>query len=121
MRAIHRVRWVSFTLALVSLPALADEHKKSVGDCAAFDQASKGEDAMAFTIKNACTMPLDCTIEWRVVCAPASKKRRAVHPTSAKLALVDGTSQTREASAAMCGDDDWTIDDVGWSCEPNKD
>jgi hypothetical protein len=121
MRSLRRACWASLALALVSLPAIADEHKKSVGDCAAFDQASKGEDAMSFTIKNACTMPLDCTIEWRVVCAPASKKRRAVHPTSAKLALVDGTSQTREASAAVCGDDDWTIDNVGWSCEPNKD
>jgi hypothetical protein len=121
MRALRSARWVCFALALVSLSASADEHKKSVGDCAAFDQVSKGDDEMAFTIKNACSMPLDCTIEWRVVCAPASKKRRAVHPTSAKLALVDGTSQTREASAAVCGDDDWTIDSVGWSCEPNKD
>jgi hypothetical protein len=122
MRAIQRARWASCAVALmICLPAIADEHKKSVGDCAAFDQADQGDDAVAFTIKNACSMPLDCTIAWRVVCAPSSKKRRAVHATSAKLALIDGTSQTKEASASVCGDDDWTIDSVDWSCEPNKD
>lgn len=122
MRSLRRARWATCALALtICVPAIAQDHKRSLAECTAFDQQSKGEDAVTFTIKNTCTIPLDCKIEWRVVCAPASKKRRAVHPGTSKLALDDGTSQTSEASAAICGDDAWTIDSVEWSCEPNKD
>jgi hypothetical protein len=60
-------------------------------------------------------------VQWRVVCAPASKKRRAEHPSSQKLALVEGTTSSVEASAAICGDDAFTIDSIEWSCQPNKD
>jgi hypothetical protein len=56
-----------------------------------------------------------------VVCAPASKTRRASHPSAAKLAITEGASQAAEASAAVCGDDAWTIDSIQWTCQPNKD
>lgn len=121
MRSLRRARWASCALALtICLPASAD-HKRSLADCTSFDQQNKGEDAVSFTIVNACTVPLDCKIEWQVVCAPHSKTRRAVHPNTQKLTLVDGTRQTASASASVCGDDDWTIDAVEWGCEPNKD
>jgi hypothetical protein len=122
MRSPSRARWATCALVLsICSSAIAEDHKRSLADCTAFDQVSKGEDAVQFTIKNTCTIPLDCKIEWRVVCAPESKKRRSVHPSTSKLALVDGTSQSAEATASMCGDDAWTIDAVAWSCEPNKD
>ena len=76
---------------------------------------------MAFTIHNTCSIPIDCSVSWRVVCAPESKKRWAAHPETAKFAITDGGSESAEASAASCGDDGWTIDSVHWSCEPNKD
>lgn len=122
MRSRMRARWASCALVLtIGLPAAVADHKKTVSTCTSFDQQNKGEDAVAFTIANTCSIPLDCKIEWTVVCAPHSKSRRAVHPGTQKLTLVDGTSQSAEASAAVCGDDAWTIDDVEWSCEPNKD
>lgn len=120
MRSLHRARWATCALALtIALPAAAD--RKSLATCTSFDQANKGDDAVSFTIANSCTIPIDCKIEWRLVCAPESKKRRAVHPNTTKLSLADGAQQTTDASAAICGDDGWTIDDVAWSCEPNKD
>ncbi len=121
MRSLGRARWATCALALtICLPAVAD-HKKSIADCTTFDQTAKNEDTTVFTLANACTIPLDCKIDWEVICAPGSKKRRAVHPSTLKLTLDNGSQQTTEASAAICGDDAWTLGAVEWSCEPSKD
>jgi hypothetical protein len=93
---------------------------KSLSDCTTFDQQDKGDVAVDLSVHNSCTIPVDCTVSWRVVCAPASKKRRAEHPGSQKLSLVEGTTSAAEASAAICGDDAWSIDSIEWSCAPNK-
>ena len=100
--------------------ALADRGTKSISSCTLFDQQDKGDDKVEFTIQNSCTVPVDCSITWRVLCAPESKKRRASHAGAAKLALPNGSSQSAEASAAVCGDDSWSIDSIAWSCQPNK-
>ena len=102
-------------------PEKIEKPARSLADCTSFDQQDKGETAVDLVIHNSCTIPVDCTVSWRVVCAPASKKRRAEHPGSQKLALVEGTTSSAEASAAICGDDAWSIDSIEWSCAPNKD
>ena len=115
-------RWATCAIAIsICVPAaLADRStKKSLADCTSFDQEDKGDDTVKFTIKNTCTIPVDCPMSWRVVCAPDSKKRRNVHPSSAKFTLDTGASQQREASATQCGDDGWSIDSISWSCQPN--
>jgi len=106
---------------LGSLTASAQPKPRTLSDCTFFDQKDKGDTAVEMTIRNACTVPVDCTVSWRVVCAPASKKRRAEHPSSQKLALVEGTASTALASAEICGDDAFSIDSIEWSCQPNKD
>lgn len=114
-------RWATCALALsICIPAFA-RNNKLVVDCASFGQADKGEDKIEFTVRNTCAVPVDCSISWRVVCAPESKKRRSVHPGTAKLSLVEGTTQQTEASASVCGDDSFAIDSISWRCEPNKD
>ena len=121
MRSTSWARWATCALAIsICVPALAD-HTKSLSTCTSFDQADKGQDKVAFTIHNTCSIPIDCSVSWRVVCAPESKKRRASHPNLAKFAISDNSSQSAEASASICGDDGWAIDSVHWSCEPNKD
>jgi hypothetical protein len=126
MRAPRWARWASCALAVsvyasIGAPAALADRAKSLSDCTSFDQANTGDAKVAFTIHNACTIPVDCAVSWRVVCAPDSKKRRAAHPSSAKFALTAGGGDTAEASAAVCGDDGWAIDSVQWSCAPNKD
>ena len=132
MRTVCPVRWAPCALALSIVmsafvapafvaPAFADRPGRSLASCTSFDQVDRGEDKVAFTIHNTCTIPVDCSVSWRVVCAPESKKRRASHASSAKLAIADGSSQSAEASAAVCGDDGWMIDSVHWACQPNKD
>jgi hypothetical protein len=121
MRSIRWARWATCALALsICGPALADRGGKSLASCTAFEQTDAGDAKVSFTIRNSCTVPVDCALSWRVVCAPESKKRRAVHPATVKLALESGSSQSAEASAAECGDAGWTIDSVLWRCEPNK-
>ncbi len=129
MRAPRWARWASCALAVsltasitvsFSGSAFADR-PRSLAACTSFDQTSPAETKVAFTIHNTCTIPIDCAVSWRVVCAPDSKKRRNAHPSSAKFALTAGGGDTAEASAAVCGDDGWTIDAVQWSCTPNKD
>jgi hypothetical protein len=120
MRAPHWARWATCALAIsICAPAFADR-ARSLADCTSFDQTNKSDAKVAFTIHNACTVPIDCAVSWRVVCAPDSRKRRSTHPGSAKFALIAGGGDTTEASAVVCGDDAWTIDSVRWSCAPNK-
>jgi hypothetical protein len=127
MRTLSWARWATCALAIsISIPVLADTGRgqKSLASCTSFDQEDKGEDTVQFTIKNTCTVPVDCSVSWRVICAPDSKKRRSVHPGSSKLALAveaKASMQSTDASAAMCGDDAWTIDQISWGCQPNKD
>jgi hypothetical protein len=121
MRATCWARWATCALAIsICVPAIADRARRSLADCTSFDQADKGDDKVAFTIRNACSIPVDCSVSWRLVCAPDSKKRRASHPGTARLAITEGGSQSAEASAAVCGDDAWAIDSVQWRCLPNK-
>jgi hypothetical protein len=132
MRSARRARWASFALVTATcLPALAGDAaprgtpaphvhaRKSLADCATFDQVEKDDVSLELTIHNTCTIPIDCSISWRVVCAPASHKRRSVHASSTKLALVEGAAQSTTASAAVCGDDAWSMDHIEWSCNPN--
>ena len=121
MRSASWARWATCALAIsICVPALADHGKKSLSDCTSFDQTEKGEDIVQLTIKNTCTVPVDCAISWRVVCAPQSKKRRAVHAGASKLSLVEGGASSADVSAAVCGDDSWSIENIEWSCQPNK-
>lgn len=108
--------------ALLSIPAIATaDHHKSLSDCTAFDQQDKGDAGIEMTVHNACSIPVDCDVSWKVVCNPDSKKRREIHPSAAKLTLTEGTSQATDASAAVCGDGAWEINDIEWSCQANKD
>lgn len=102
------------TLAQPSAP-------RSVRDCVDFTEREHGDDAVELTTENRCAVPVACTIEWRVVCAPDARARRSVHAGSEKLSLAEGARQSVLASAAVCGADSFTIDDITWGCKPSKD
>lgn len=123
MRSHSWVRWVLVCLVSVVIPAAAvsETRSKSIADCTLFDQQDKDESTVQFKITNSCTIPVDCSVSWRVVCAPTSKKRRAVHNGARKWQLEAASNQSTEASAAVCGDDGWSIEGVTWSCQPNQD
>jgi hypothetical protein len=123
MRSPSWARWATCALALsICVPALADSgRKKTLATCTSLDENDKGEDQVELAIHNSCSVPIDCTISWRVVCAPKSAKRRAVHAGSSKLQIHEGATGAADASAAVCGDDSWTIEGIEWACQPNND
>jgi hypothetical protein len=122
MRSKFWAKWAACALAItVAMPIALAGGKKSVASCTSFDQVDKDDDKVEFSIRNTCSMPVDCAIKWRVVCAPDAKSRKATHAKSMKLQVTTNSTSATEASAAVCGDDSWTIDSVHWSCEPNKD
>jgi hypothetical protein len=106
---------------LAPKPAAAEgERKRSLARCTSFDQREKDESSLELTIKNSCTMPIDCKISWELVCAPASKKRRKVTPESTAFTVSTDATQVTALSAAACGDDSWVIRGVSWRCEASK-
>ncbi len=124
MRSTSWARWATCALAMMIIVPAAfarDGAKRSISECTSFDQTEKDDATVSLTIHNSCTIPVDCSMSWRVVCAPDSKKRRATHPGSKNVVLESAAATTAEASAAVCGDDAWTIDSIQWSCAPNKD
>lgn len=103
-------------------PAAADTaRKRSLARCTSFDQREKDETSLELTIKNACTIPIDCSVSWQLVCAPESKKRRKVTSESTAFTLSTDSTQVTALSAAACGDDAWLIRGVTWRCDASKD
>jgi hypothetical protein len=123
MRSTRWARWATCALAIsITVPALAKSTvNKSISDCTSFQQSEKRDDALELALHNSCSMPVDCKVTWRVTCAPDSPKRRTAHAKTSKFTLASGTGTATEASAAECGDDSFSIDQVQWGCEPNKD
>lgn len=116
-------RWATCALAIsLAVPALAGKRvSKSLSDCTTFTQTDKSDVAVELSVHNSCKAQVDCSISWKVVCAPQSQKRRTVHAKSTKFTLTEGTGQSAEASAEICGDEAWTIQSIQWGCEPSKD
>jgi hypothetical protein len=104
----------------MSVARTASASGHSLDDCTAFNQDDASETAVTYTITSTCKVPIDCSVSWRVVCAPESKKRRAVHKGSAKFAFPTTDTKSTTANADVCGDDSFAIDSVNWSCQPNK-
>ena len=127
MRSIHPARGASFALALaLVIPAdlaLADERRRrSVSDCTSFSQEDRAtEDGVDFSIRNACSMPVSCSLSFTVTCAPESKKRRSRKAASHNFDLAADAGITLTASTERCGDDGWSVDDISWSCAPSRD
>jgi hypothetical protein len=126
MRSMTGARWATCALAaMIVVPFVTADSsaggKKSLDDCTSFEQVETSDEAMDLTIKSTCTIPIDYSVSWRLVCAPDSKKRRATHRKSAKMTFPTVDTKSAQASAAVCGDDPWVLDSINWACEPNKD
>ena len=115
-------RWATCALAaMIIIPSVSGaSSKKSLDDCTSFEQVETSDEAMDLKIQSTCSIPIDCSVSWRVVCAPESKKRRNAHRSSAKMQFPTVDTKSAQASAAVCGDDPWILDSINWSCEPNK-
>jgi hypothetical protein len=135
MRSTSRpARWATLALALsLAVPAqlaVADQKpgtakkkprpRKSIAECTSFEQRDRdAEDGVDLFVNNGCTVPVACSMQWTVTCAPESKKRRSRKSESHDFALDASNGITLTASTARCGDDGWSIDSISWSCAPS--
>ncbi|MBP8811849.1 MAG: hypothetical protein KBG48_23970 [Kofleriaceae bacterium] len=124
-RAITLARGAICALALTLIvsPAVADKRKKrvkprpSIAACTNFDQVDRVDDGVDLLIGNQCELEVSCSVSWTVTCAPDSKRKRR-HQGGKAFRLAIAQVESTNASAAMCGNDGWVIDDVVWACEP---
>lgn len=114
----------AFVMALGS-PAAAQPKKKKakkktpVSVCAHFDQVDKEDDGVDLVVANRCDIKLSCSVSWTLTCAPETPKvSRTQHGAAFELEL--GSDQSTLASPAECGNDGWVLDDVTWSCQPER-
>ena len=119
-------RWATCALALVIVTqtATAQSKKKkkraprpSIAACTSFDQIDKADESVELVIGNSCDVAVSCSVSWTVTCAPDTKRKHR-HHNGAAFALETSQSQASVASADVCGNDGWVIDDVVWQCQP---
>ncbi|MBN2192016.1 MAG: hypothetical protein JW751_04310 [Polyangiaceae bacterium] len=91
--------------------ALAED--TNAGDCVRFEVA-RTEPDMAYTVDNSCTLAVNCTLSWRLVCGENREGK-----------VIDGRRRFRVASsrvsevtidARVCGNNEWSVEDVAWVC-----
>jgi hypothetical protein len=88
-----------------------------VADCTDIGERElDGEDGVEVIVNNRCTLPVSCTVEWTLVCAPRSKKRRARHRGKQQFTVASGSAGNARASAQRCGDDSWELSGITWAC-----
>jgi hypothetical protein len=129
----------AFIMALGS-PAAAQPKKKKakkktpVSVCAHFDQVDKEDDGVDLVVANRCDIKLSCSVSWTLTCLPAesragrSQRNRGAPETpkvsrsqhGAAFELDVGSDQSTLASPTACGYDGWVLDDVTWSCQPER-
>ena len=96
----------------------ADKKRPPISRCIKYSQ-KKGADqqSVAVGLKNRCGYDVSCTVEWSVSCEDDDDQTARRNETRS-LDLDRGDAEIIRASAAMCGDGDWAVDDIRWSCDP---
>lgn len=119
MRASPLVAAIGAALVTAALSlgteSLAREGKgPRVSRCVKYSQA-KGADEQSVDVglANRCGFPVSCTLEWRVSC----EGEGGASESAISIELSRGEGEVVNASAARCGDGDWSVDEIRWSCE----
>lgn len=88
--------------------------KARLSRCVKYSQEI-GEADMTLVLKNRCKQALECTMTWALQC---HKEDDATETTERgeTFDIARGQDHTVIASASLCGDDGWSIQDVRWSC-----
>ena len=90
--------------------------KSKISRCVRYTQVM-GEDKQSvdISLRNRCKAPVACVVEWKVSCDGEDTETREF---SDAMKLAGKARETVTASAAVCGDEGWAVDDIEWECEP---
>ena len=113
---------VSFEGSSPSLTSAKDavaEPKKKVrkSRCVRYNQVLGGDkQSVDISLRNRCKAAVTCSVEWKVTCD--SDPADAEAKDFARVVEIGGRDrESVNASAAVCGDDGWAVDDIKWECE----
>ena len=105
---------LAFAVALSATAGAAE----SVDDCVAISRTELST-GLTFEVKNNCDRKLSCSMGWRLSCENASGKTTSSSRESATFGMSASSEHKVNGSAASCKDG-WKIDDVTWTCSPQK-
>lgn len=109
----------SSTVAAGPKKARGKKSTTSVASCTSFDQRDREDEGVDLVVSSRCEVKLACSVSWSLTCRPAEgKSRRSDHGTA--FTLVTDATEVTNVSPAACGNDGWEIDDVVWSCQPDR-
>lgn len=117
VRLARSAPWVLSVLLVLGCAvagAAAAVTRRSAGRCVRYSQKmDRARTGVLMQLRNRCRFPVTCTLEWKLVCAGSSASVE-----SASLDLARGEAESVHASAAGCGEGDWEVADVRWTCDP---
>jgi hypothetical protein len=109
----------SSPISRVMRPAIAYAADKQettpVSRCVDVDQ-SETEGGLDVKLSNDCDRSVTCGVRWTVSCEGAKGKRSL--PGTRSLRMETSGKADVKISAAGCGSDSWTIEDLAWKCDP---
>lgn len=86
----------------------------NVKRCVRFRQAIDREaQQVTLRLKSRCDAELACTIRWKVDCEGDARDRHEAR----SFGLESGESEAIAAEASSCGEGDWGIVGVRWTCD----
>lgn len=94
--------------------AEAGKSVKSVSRCVKYRQDQR-DTAIEIFLDNTCERDLSCSMSWSLTCHREDGELER-HRVDEAFELIDGTVHKVNASALSCGEDDWSISNVRWSC-----
>ena len=81
-----------------------------VNACVDYDETSD-DDSVSVRLRSSCERPLRCEISWELSCANAAPRSG-----EAAFRLRTGATSVTVASASACGEANWSVDALSWSC-----
>ena len=111
---------IGCAVAIGATTSVAKPPKTKKVRCVKYTQ-KKGVDEQSVDVglRNRCRFAVSCTVEWTVSCEDDDDKT----PVRRQSRFVEhdrGDSEIVSASAAICGDGSWAVDDIRWNCEPDR-
>lgn len=88
--------------------------KARLSRCVKYSQEI-GEADMTLALTNRCKQALECTMTWSLQCHKDDDEVEATE-RGETFDIARGKRYTVTASASLCGEDGWSIEDVSWTC-----
>jgi hypothetical protein len=111
------VALVGCAMAIGASSTAAKPTKQKIARCVKYSQArGADEQSVDVGLRNRCRFDVACTVEWKISCD--GDDAGTVREQARNVSLDRGAREIITASATVCGDESWAVDDIRWTCEP---